>query len=116
MPDSRAIGLIAAALNDSDADNVKAAAMALGTLQAATAIGALGEVASGHGAGNRDTSCRVAAIEALGAIGDKAALPVLKTFTTQWRLLGARSRRELTDVAQRAADKIGDGRGRLVRR
>ena len=116
MPDSRAIGLIAAALNDVDADNVKAAARMLGAMQAASCVGALCDVALGRGPGNRDTNCRVAAIEALGSIGDPAALPVLMTFSAHWTLLGAKSRRELTDAAQSAKARIAAGPASAVPR
>ena len=64
---------VVAALDDSDPLVVVGAAWYLGERRHRPALVALAATATGHG----DTRCREAAVAALGAIGDPAALPAV---------------------------------------
>jgi hypothetical protein len=72
--------MLAAALEDEDAQNVEMAAKTLGSLRCPTAVGALEEVARGAGHGNREQTARIAAIESLGRIGAPSSVDVLQAL------------------------------------
>lgn len=78
MPrDERVAPALVTTLGDADVTVVEAAAWSLGELsepaRAAGAVRALGELAGSH----RDALAREAAVAALGALGDRAALPAI---------------------------------------
>jgi HEAT repeat protein len=85
--DRRAGELLVAVLHDEDAQNVGLAARYLGTLRVTAALPALAAVATGEGAGSRETSARLEAIEALGRLGVPEAGKVLKGIAHRKSLL-----------------------------
>lgn len=104
--------MLAAALGDDDAQNVSLAARYLGSLGSKNAAGALAAVARGDGRGNRDLSCRIEAIEALGHIGTPQAEAVIAEVARQRsRLRGGRTR-ELQTAAEAALANIKQRRER----
>ena len=85
--DRRAGELLVAVLHDEDAQNVGLAARYLGTLRVTAALPALAAVATGEGAGSRETSARLEAIEALGRLGVPEAGKVLEGIAHRKSLL-----------------------------
>lgn len=81
--DRRSEGILIAALDDDDAQNVGVAARYLGTMGAMAAVPGLERVARGEARGSHDTGARVEAIEALGRLGASQALPTLKSLATR---------------------------------
>jgi hypothetical protein len=106
IPDRRATELIVSALTDEDAQNVRLAARQLGMVGAREAVADLEEVARGDGRGNRDMGPRVEAIEALGRIGDPAALPTLDSLASKRGLLRAAKTGDVRSAAAAAAEQI----------
>jgi hypothetical protein len=100
--------MLAAALEDTDAQNVQLAARYLGTLQSRSAVPALHDVALGRGHGDRSHPARIEAVEALGCIGASESAPVLESLS---RARGLRSRsraRELSTAAGAALEAMPD--------
>lgn len=109
--DRLAIEMLIAALDDSDAQNVQLAARYIGASQELSAVGALASVAHGEGRGNRETGPRVEAIEALGRLGSKEALPVLEEIVGKRALMRAARVRELRTAAEHAIAAITSAQG-----
>lgn len=102
VQDRMAVEMLIAALDDPDAQNVQLAARYLGVTRAAGALPALRQVALGEGRGNRETGPRVEAIEALGRLGSREALPVLEELAGKRALVRAAQVRELRAAAEHA--------------
>jgi len=94
------------ALTDEDAQNVQLAARYLGTAKVTAAIPALEQVARGEGRGNREVGPRVEAIETLGKLGARQALPTLEALAGRRTIIGAGKTRELKAAAEAAIDRI----------
>lgn len=109
--DRLAIEMLIAALDDSDAQNVQLAARYIGASQELSAVAALASVAHGEGRGNRETGPRVEAIEALGRLGSKEALPVLEEIVSKRALVRAARVRELRTAAEHAIAAIASAQG-----
>lgn len=110
VPDRRAAEMLIAALADDDAQNVSIASRYLGLGGVRGAVGALVEVARGEGPGNRDVGARVEAIEALGRIGDTAALGPLEALASRRAVLRGRGR-EVRTAAMAAVAAIRGSTG-----
>ncbi|HEY0804151.1 MAG TPA: HEAT repeat domain-containing protein, partial [Pseudonocardiaceae bacterium] len=67
---------ISAALDDTDPSVVEMAAWAMGERGELAAVGSLSALAT-EGSGHSDPLCREAAVDALGAIGDRSGLPAI---------------------------------------
>lgn len=91
--------MLAAALNDTDAQNVQAAAHCLGAVGARSAVGALEQVALGTSLGNHDTTVRVEAIAALARLGSPTSVAVMEELTRKHGLFGGGTAREVRDAA-----------------
>lgn len=115
MPDPRAAELLVTALGDIDAGNVQLAARYLGSLAYAGAAAALVEVARGEGSGNREFGPRSEAIEALGQIGSREALPTLEAIAARRPLVGGGRARDLASVAAAAVAAINEHGGEVDR-
>lgn len=109
--DRRAEEMLVVALGDADAQNVQLAARYLGTAGVSLAIPALEQVARGEGRGNRDTGPRVEAIEALGRLGARQAIPTLESLAGKRSIIGAARARELRAAAESAISQIQSGGG-----
>ncbi|MBS3956929.1 MAG: HEAT repeat domain-containing protein [Clostridiales bacterium] len=106
VPDAMAREMIAVALDDQDAQNVQLAARYLGALRVRSAVPGLLRVAQGDGRGNREHAPRAEAIEALGVIGAREALPALETIAGKRRLIGGGRSKGLRAVAESAVAAI----------
>jgi HEAT repeat protein len=91
--------ILAAALNDADAQNVQAAARYLGLVGAKSAVGALEQVALGESLGNHDTASRVEAIAALAKLGSPSSVTVMTELTRRHGLFSAGPPREVRDAS-----------------
>lgn len=100
--DRMAEEMLVAALGDDDEQNVRLASRYLGILGVRGAVRALAEVARGDGRGNREMGPRVEAVEALGRIGDQAAVPVLEELARQRGIVRAGRSREVRTAAESA--------------
>ncbi len=80
--------MLAAALDDDDAQNVEIAARYLGSLGCSSAVDALELVARGQSRGNHDQPVRVASIEALSRIGAPSSGPVFEELSKKHGFLG----------------------------
>jgi len=109
--DRLAAEMLIAALDDSDAQNVQLAARYIGASQELSAVTALSQVASGEGRGNRETGPRVEAIEALGRLGSRDALPTLEEVAGKRALVRAGRVRELRTAAEHAIAAISRAQG-----
>jgi HEAT repeat protein len=94
------------ALEDEDSHNVQLAARYLGATKTRSAVPALEMVARGEGRGNRENGPRVEAIEALGRMGAREALPTLQAISKKRAIIGAARARELRTAAQAALGAI----------
>jgi HEAT repeat protein len=94
--------ILAAALNDADAQNVQAAARSLGLVGAKSAVPALEQVALGTSLGNHETAARVEAIGALGRLGSPSSVAVMQELTRKHGLFGGGPAREVRDAALQA--------------
>ena len=106
MQDRRANETLITALDDEDPHNVQLAARYLGLKGVPSAAPALESVARGEGRGNRDNGPRVEAIEALGRMGVRTALPTLKSLSRKHAIIGASRVRELRTAASAAIAAI----------
>lgn len=104
--DRRAHELLISALDDDDAQNVSLAARFLGVANIRSAVPALIRVARGEGRGNREPGPRVEAIEALGRMGAREALPALESLARSRIIVGAGRIREVRAAAEAAAARI----------
>lgn len=104
--DQLAAEMLVAALNDEDAQNVQLAARYLGQRGTHGSVEALEEVARGEGPGSRETGPRVEAIEALGRLGAREALPTLESLAGKRSLLDRGRGRELRAAAAAAIETI----------
>jgi HEAT repeat protein len=91
--------MLAAALNDADAQNVQAAARYLGLVGAMSAVPALEQVALGESLGNHETPVRVEAIGALAKLGSPTSVAVMNELTRKKGLFGGGQPREIRDAA-----------------
>jgi hypothetical protein len=96
--------MLAASLDDEDAQNVEIAAKYLGSLGTVSAVPALEAVAVGTNHGNHDQSVRIAAVEALARIGEPSSLPVFQELAKKRGFLwfGANRDKELRAAAEAA--------------
>ncbi len=106
VPAALAETMLAAALEDDDPQNVQLAARYLGSRRSHAALPALERVARGEGRGSREHGPRVEAIEALGTIGDPAALATLRTLAGRKRLLGGGRGKSVSAAAEAAIEAI----------
>lgn len=106
LNDRMAHQMLISMLDDDDAQNVQLAARYLGAAQVESAIPPLEQVARGEGRGNRDSGPRVEAIEALGRIRSRAALPTLEALAGKRSILGAAKAREIRAAAESAIARI----------
>lgn len=106
IPDRLSIEMMVAALTDDDAQNVQLAARYLGRSGERRAASALEEVARGDGRGNRDTGPRVEAIEALGRLGAREAVPTLEALAGKRAVFRQSQTRELRAAAEAAIAHI----------
>lgn len=104
--DRMAHELLAAALNDEDAQNVQLAARYLGAADVRVAIPVLEQVARGEGRGSRATGPRVEAIEALGRMRAVEALPTLEALAGKRAIIKAAKVRELRSAAESSIARI----------
>jgi len=104
--DRRSIELLAAALADTDPQNVQLAARHLGTLGAVDALDALAAVAAGDTRTVRDVPPRIEAVEAIGAIGGARAGDLLADIASRRSLLGAGRSREVRAAAEAALVRL----------
>ena len=111
VQDRMAVEMLIAALDDNDAQNVQLAARYLGVSREASALPALRQVALGEGRGNRETGPRVEAIEALGRLGSRDALPVLEELAGKRALVRASKVRELRTAAEHAIAMLSEAQG-----
>jgi len=109
VPDRVAHEMLVHALTDDDAQNVQLSARYLGVAGVTTAVPALEQVARGEGRGNRETGARVEAIETLGRLGARQALPTLEGLAGRRTLIGAGKTRELKAAAESAIARIREG-------
>lgn len=91
--------MLAAALSDSDAQNVQAAARYLGLVGARSSVGALEQVALGTNVGNHETPVRVEAIQTLAKLGSATSIAVMEELTRKHGLFGGGPAREIRDAA-----------------
>lgn len=110
--DRRSVELLAAALTDSDQQNVQLAARHLGALNAVDAVDALAAVAAGDNRTVRDVTPRIEAIEALGEIGGPRAEGLLADIASRRSILGGGRSREVRAAAEAALARM---RGRAPR-
>jgi HEAT repeat protein len=94
--------MLAAALEDEDAQNVQLAARYLGSLGCRSAVPGLEQVARGVGRGNRDPEARVEAIEALARIGAASSMQVVGELARKRGLFGGGRDREVRAAATEA--------------
>lgn len=104
--DRLATEMLAAALNDEDAQNVALAARYLGNLRATDAVAALAVVARGEGRGNREPAPRMEAIEALGLLATREAEAAILEIAKQRTLLRGGRTREIQAAAEGALEAI----------
>lgn len=109
--DRLAVEMLLAALSDEDPQNVQLAARYLGATGELRALPPLEQVARGEGRGNRDTGPRVEAIEALGRLGSREALPTLEALASRRVVFRQAQQRELRAAAQSAVGRIKALRG-----
>jgi HEAT repeat protein len=98
--------ILVSALSDDDGQNVALAARTLGTLGVVEALQPLIEVAQGEGRGSRDVGARIEAIEALGRLGRREAVPVLRELERQRGLMRTGRVREIRTAAEAALAAI----------
>ena len=91
--------ILAAALNDSDAQNVRAAIRYIGMLGAMPAVSALERLALGESLGSRETTVRVEAITALAKLGSPTSITVMNELAQKHGLFGGGPPREVRDAA-----------------
>jgi len=91
--------ILAAALNDADAQNVQAAARYLGLVGARSSVAGLEQLALGESLGNHETPARVEAIGALAKLGSPTSVPVLTELARKHGLFGGGPPREVRDAA-----------------
>lgn len=111
IQDRLSVEMLVAALQDDDPQNVQLAARYLGMAGERRAVPALEVVARGEGRGNRDTGPRVEAIEALGRLGAKEALPTLEALAGKRAILRQGRARELRAAADSSIARIHSARG-----
>jgi HEAT repeat protein len=102
----RAVELLLGSLEDEDSHNVQLAARYLGATKTRQAVAALEMVARGEGRGSRDNGPRVEAIESLGRMGAREAIPTLQAIAKKRAIIGAARARELRTAAQAAINAI----------
>jgi HEAT repeat protein len=100
--------MLAAALEDDDAQNVQLATRFLGSLDVHSAVPALEQLARGVGRGNRESQARVEAIDALTRIKSTGSIPTLeqlagKRWFLSWLFGGGRDK----DVRAAATEALG---------
>ncbi len=93
-------------LQDDDAQNVQLAARYIGQKAIPGAVPMLEQVARGEGRGNRDNGPRVEAIETLGRLGAREALPTLRSLAGRRAILGGSKSRELRSAAVAAIQRV----------
>lgn len=108
--DRLATEMLAAALNDDDAQNVALAARYLGNLRAVDSIPALAAVAHGDGRGNREPAPRIEALEALGRLATKEAEAAVLEVARHRALLRGSRTREIQAAAEGALAAIARNR------
>lgn len=106
ISDRMAHDMLISMLFDDDPQNVQLAARYLGAAQAVKALPMLEQVARGEGRGNREAGPRVEAIEALGRIRSKDALPTLEALAGKRSIIGAGKAREIRAAAESAIARI----------
>jgi len=106
ISDRVAMEMLMVALTDDDAHNVQLAARYLGLRDVRAAIPTLEQVARGEGRGNRENGPRVEAIEALGKMGARDALPTLQAIARKRAIIGASRAKELRTAAESAIAAI----------
>lgn len=100
--------LLVSALSDDDAQNVQLAARFIGAAGITMGVPALIQVAKGEGRGNRDVGPRVEALEALGRLGAREALPALEGLARGRSIMSGRGR-EVRTAAEAAIAQIAAG-------
>jgi hypothetical protein len=111
IQDRLANEMLMAALQDDDPQNVQLSARYLGATGERRAVAALELVARGEGRGNRDTGPRVEAIEALGRLGAREAMPTLEALSGKRAVFRQAQARELRAAADSAIARIAAGKG-----
>lgn len=111
IQDRLAVEMLMAALQDDDPQNVQLAARYLGATGERRSVAALELVARGEGRGNRDTGPRVEAIEALGRLGAREAMPTLEALSGKRAVFRQAQARELRAAADSAIARIAAGKG-----
>ena len=91
--------ILAAALNDADAQNVQMAARYLGLVGARSAIPVLEQVALGESLGNHDVPVRVEAISALAKLGSLTSVAVMTKLSRKAGLFGGGPPKEIREAA-----------------
>ena len=98
--------ILAAALNDADAQNVQAAARYLGLVGARSSVAGLEQLALGESLGSHETAARVEAIGALAKLGSPTSVPVLTELARKHGLFGGGPPREVRDAALAALPAV----------
>jgi len=91
--------MLAAALNDADAQNVQMAVRYLGLVGARSAVPALEQVALGESLGNHETAVRVEAINALAKLGSPSSIAIMNELSKKPGLFGGGQPREIRQAA-----------------
>ncbi|HEY5548980.1 MAG TPA: HEAT repeat domain-containing protein [Coriobacteriia bacterium] len=98
--------MVAAGLNDVDAQNVQFAVRHLGQIGAQSAVPALEQVALGTSLGNHDVAVRVEAIGALAKIGSPSSVTVMQELARKQGLFGGGRDREVRAAATDALQAL----------
>jgi len=91
--------ILAAALNDADAQNVQMAARYLGLVGARSAVPALEQVALGESLGNHDVPVRVEAISALAKLASPTSIAVMTELGRKPGMFGGGPPKEIREAA-----------------
>jgi len=91
--------ILAAALNDADAQNVQMAARYLGLVGARSAVPALEQVALGESLGNHDVPVRVEAISALAKLAAPTSIAVMTELGRKPGMFGGGPPKEIREAA-----------------
>lgn len=91
--------MLAAALEDEDAQNVQLAERYIGSLGCRSAVPALEQVARGVGRGNREPAVRIDAIEALARIGEPSSVAVLQEVARKHGIFGSGKEKDVRAAA-----------------
>ncbi|HHL40788.1 MAG TPA: HEAT repeat domain-containing protein [Deltaproteobacteria bacterium] len=108
IPSPRSVELLLGALHEGDDELALQAVISLGALRESSAVDALGEIALRKDSFSDNPALRKEAVKALGAIGDRSAVPYLARLLEKRRFLfGRKTNEELKVAAVLALGRIG---------